>query len=462
MQSRLDSYANEAALARQFTAKGLSDSAAQSKAKLFARCAETLAKADVAKDADVRAFFVPGRIEVLGKHTDYAGGRSLVVAVEQGFCLLAAPRAEAALGGFAVDLGLECEFPFRGDIVPPVGPWSNYPMTVARRVARNFPGTLRGATVAFASDLPSAAGMSSSSALMVAWFHALAAINGLAEREEYRRNISGPESLAEYLGTVENGQTFGTLVGDKGVGTFGGSEDHTAMLCCEPGTLRQYSFRPVRLERKIPMPAGHVFAIGSSGVVAEKTGDAMEKYNRASRRAMAVAKVWCEATGRTDPHMAAVLASGPLAATVERMRGILARWPGDGTFSREDLATRFEQFLGESVEVIPAAGGALAAGDLAAFGRLVDRSQELGVELLGNQIPETQSLAESARALGAAAASAFGAGFGGSVWAMVEESRAETFMRDWAEHYRQAFPEPATRAAFFATRAGPAAFELGV
>ena len=38
------------------------------------------------------AFFVPGRIEVLGKHTDYAGGSSLVVAAEQGFCLVAAPR----------------------------------------------------------------------------------------------------------------------------------------------------------------------------------------------------------------------------------------------------------------------------------------------------------------------------------------------------------------------------------
>jgi len=461
MSGTLSQFTSEARVSQLFVAKGLSGAAARSKAKLFARCAEILAKAGFAPGAEVRAFFVPGRIEVLGKHTDYAGGRSLVVAVEQGFCLLAAPRAEPTLRGFAVDLGLECEFPLRGDITPPVGPWSNYPMTVARRVARNFSGALRGATVAFASDLPLAAGMSSSSALMVAWFHALAAINGLAEREEYRRNISGPESLAEYLGTVENGQTFGTLVGDKGVGTFGGSEDHTAMLCCEPGMLRQYSFRPVRLERKIPMPAGHVFAIGSSGVVAEKTGDAMGKYNRASGRAMAVAKVWCEATGRTDPHMAAALASGPLAATVERMRGILAGWPGDGVFTREDLATRFEQFLGESVEVIPAAGDALAAGDLVAFGRLVDRSQKLGVELLGNQIPETQRLADSARGLGASAASAFGAGFGGSVWALVEESRAEAFLRDWAARYRQASPEPATRAEFFATRAGPAAFEPG-
>src|SRR5262249_3991142 len=42
-------------------------------------------------------FFVPGRIEVLGKHTDYAGGRSLLCAVERGFCLAVSPRADRLL-----------------------------------------------------------------------------------------------------------------------------------------------------------------------------------------------------------------------------------------------------------------------------------------------------------------------------------------------------------------------------
>ena len=51
--------------------------------------------------------------------------------------------------------------------------------------------------------------------------------------------------------------------------------------------------------------------------------------------------------------------------------------------------------------------------------------------LLGNQVPETISLASTARALGAAAASAFGAGFGGSVWALVPEADAHAFASDW-------------------------------
>ena len=48
----------------------------------------------------------------------------------------------------------------------------------------------------------------------------------------------------EYLGCNENGQNFKGLVGDKGVGTFGGSEDHTAIMSCSSGNLNMYSYCP--------------------------------------------------------------------------------------------------------------------------------------------------------------------------------------------------------------------------
>ena len=48
-------------------------------------------------------WFVPGRIEVLGKHTDYAGGRSLLCAVERGFCVTAVPRDDDVMR--VVDVG---------------------------------------------------------------------------------------------------------------------------------------------------------------------------------------------------------------------------------------------------------------------------------------------------------------------------------------------------------------------
>jgi len=63
-------------------------------------------------------------------------------------------------------------------------------------------------------------------------------------------------------------------------------------------------------------------------------------------------------------------------------------------------------------------------GDGAALGGLVDRSQELTTTHLRNQVPETIFLAKAAREEGAIAASAFGAGFGGSVWALVPKEGA--------------------------------------
>ncbi|MCX5685645.1 MAG: hypothetical protein NT049_18465 [Planctomycetota bacterium] len=328
MSINLHRLADVVAVRARLEACGLSAAAAEAKASLLARCAETLATGGAAKDAAAKAFFVPGRIEVLGKHTDYAGGRSLIAAAEQGICLVAAAREDAVIRATALDMETEgsgalsvqapdpasvgsstVEFAISPDLSPQPGHWSNYLQTVARRLARNFFGTLRGADIAFAGDLPVAAGMSSSSALVVASFLALAAVNRLREREEFHGHLATAEDLAEYLGTVENGQNFRRLAGDLGVGTFGGSEDHTAMLCSQAGLLAQYSYCPTRLERRLPMPAGHVFAIASSGIAAEKTGEAMEKYNRASRLADEVARVWREATGRGDPHLAAALAS---------------------------------------------------------------------------------------------------------------------------------------------------------
>ena len=75
----------------------------------------------------------------------------------------------------------------------------------------------------------------------------------MSERPEYCREVTSPESLAGYLGTVENGQSFGSLSGDRGVGTFGGSEDHTAILCCMPHQFSQYSFCPVEFRRRVSL-----------------------------------------------------------------------------------------------------------------------------------------------------------------------------------------------------------------
>jgi galactokinase len=448
---------DENVIADRLTTSGMGRTEALRKGRWFTQALASLDAHGGSSAGDTYLVFVPGRIEVLGKHTDYAGGRSLLAAVERGFSIAARARSDGRLRITDAASGEEANFALEAGLVPAAGHWSNYPMTVARRVARNFPGPLCGADIAFASDLPPAAGMSSSSALITGMFKVLSKVNRLADREEYRTDLRSNEALAAYLATIENGQSFGSLAGDRGVGTFGGSEDHTAICCCRPGVLHEYAFCPVRFQQAIALPAGYVFALGASGVLAEKTGEAMAKYNRASRLVAALLELWQTGTGRCDRCLADAVHSAADAA--DRLRRIVAERP-HADFDRSALLNRLEQFLDENERIIPAAVGALGQGAMGVFGALVDQSQQGAERLLENQVPQTIGLARSARRCGAEAASAFGAGFGGSVWALVKAPSAADFLADWADRYHREFPAEAERSHFFLSGAGPGLSEI--
>lgn len=437
----------------QLCAAGMSNREALAKARLFTRCVEALGAPASA------AFFVPGRIEILGKHTDYAGGRSLLSAVERGFVAVARPRTDSVVRVIDAGWGEMHEMPLDPLLEVHRTGWSTYVAACVRRIARNFPRARRGADIAIASDLPPASGMSSSSALGIAIFLALDAINELSAEPEYRAAIDSREALAGYLATIENGQSFGALAGDLGVGTFGGSEDHTAILCCRSGFISRYSFAPVRAEGEIAFPADRTFVVAHSGIAAEKGSRAQALYNELSLAVQRIIALWNAATHRTDRSLAEALASTPDA--VVRMDELLRdSGPGDGNFSSQRLCDRLDQFVMESCEIIPQAAEALAHADLSTFGTLVDRSQHAAETLLRNQLPETVALARLACGEGADASSAFGAGFGGSVWALTGAAGAQEFAVRWRDAYRAAFPEAAAQAEFIVTSAGPGVTSL--
>jgi galactokinase len=393
------------------------------------------------------AWFVPGRIEVLGKHTDYGGGRSLICAVERGLCAVSAARDDARV--VITDRRRGLTVTIEPDGAAPSLSWANYPNTVVERLRRNFPGAVTGVDIVFDSDLPSASGMSSSSALMVLVLLAVARASRLDARDEWRQSIGSAEDLAAYAATIENGSGFRGLASERGVGTRGGSEDHTAILCSESDRLGQYSYRPTRLERRVALPDDWVFAIAVSGVRAQKTGNARESYNRAAERAARVVELWRQASGRADETLAEAVASAPGAEA--EIRALL---------TEPALLDRFEQFIEESHVLVPGATDCIERGDGTALGAIVARSQMLAESRLGNQVPQTAGLARLAREQGALAASAFGAGFGGSVWAVVPARGAAGFLDRWQNAYRRAFPESSTAATFFLSRPGTRAIEV--
>jgi len=425
-------------LASRLLAAGFEPADAEGRARLAADAIRGFREATGREPA--WGWFVPGRIEVFGKHTDYAGGRSLVAAVPRGFAIVGAPRDDRGVrvvdarwrDRMEIDAG-DADTVYRG--------WANYVAVVVRRLGFNFPGGALGADLAFASDLPRAAGLSSSSALVVAVATALIRRGALDRREDFRQALPTVHDLAGYLGAVENGLAYGALASLHGVGTHGGSEDHNA----------------VRHLGDAALPGSWRFVVASSGVQADKAGSARERYNRASLLTRALLELWTAATGDGPTTLAAALASAPGAE--ERLREIVRRHAHEA-FEGVDLDRRLTHFIGEDARVM-AAAAAVRAADRPAVGALAAASQQDADRLLGNQIDETRTLAALATAEGAFAASSFGAGFGGSVWAMVDDADPAGFAERWVAAYRAACPQ-VERVEWFVTRPTPAVTDLGV
>ena len=450
-------YSNTPGLKQLLLQKGMSDEAAFRYARHFVTLADRLLESGVASDVKAFGYWVPGRIEVMGKHTDYGGGLSLLAALERGFCMLAVAEPDKNSGTPGLIL-MDCHRKKRlaihredETILNPS--WAVYPQTVLNRGCENFGNLKVGGKLAFKSDLPRASGMSSSSALLIAIFMALRDLNGWDKTEAYTSTIKSNIDLADYLGHVENGQTYKTLAGEKGVGTFGGSQDHAAILCSKPNHVAEVSFKHTQLQASITIPDDLVFCLASSGVKASKAGGAREQYNDAARRAERVVAAW-NAWKQQDVHSLAEVIRHPEFELDAFCKHLQLKAEGIS------LANRLLQFHAEVMQFIPDVKTALQINDLALLSKAVRRSQELAEIYLGNQVPETIYLAKSARALGAVAASAFGAGYGGSVWALVEAEAHDRFRDAWRTGYEAAFPQYASRAAFFVDPTGPAAFSI--
>ena len=321
-----------------------------------------------------------------------------------------------------------------------------YVEVVASRLRRNFAGAPLGADIVIASDLPGASGMSSSSALVIAIASALARVGALDRRPEWRENIAGPREVAGYYACIENGLSFGSLSGDAGVGTHGGSEDHAAILTGVPGRLAAFAFVPMRALAVVPVPDRWRFVLTPCGVAAQKTGAARDAYNLLAGGIQVLLDLWNRDSPAAAPSLGAALSnSGDSALDVaapaaDRLRALVRRsavpgWSGDA------LEKRLNHFIREDAR-IPQAVDGFRHADEGRIGQLAEASQADAETLLGNQIPETSALVRTARDLGAFASSSFGAGFGGSVWALVDEDRADAFARRWHPEAFIALPGP--------------------
>jgi galactokinase len=345
------------------------------------------------------------------------------------------------------------------------GEGSNYAYTVAKRLLNNindaglsrlFPGNVKSV---FYGDIPFGGGTSGSSAKLIADFFILATVNNLLSDDEFvslviengkqaglkmgSRGVNDLKlALSMYLAHHENGFDFGNLKGDRGVGTFGGSEDHTAIVLGERDTLLYCRYCPTEVLEKIKMPEDHLVVVGYSGKKAEKTKEAMLKYNRLSEEAAAAVKqlniinqtgfdllrdFFC---GQT-PGKKADLAYEQLSGVKDGLR----------------LAERAYQFFRET-EVTEQAVSALVDHNITEFGKLINESHDLSKKYLRNIVAEVDWLQQSANELGALGATGFGAGFGGSCYAVIPEDQLDGFILKWKKEYVKKYPQYRDTAGF--------------
>jgi galactokinase len=439
-------------IARHFEALGMTPADAASRAALFT----TLdgASAPILDGPAEWRRFTPGRIEIFGKHTDYAGGHSLLAAVPRGITLVARRRTDGIVRVGDIFDGQVIEVDPAAEAPPHYHGLQRYVHVVAHRFLLNFPGCELGMNIAIASDLPRASGLSSSSALVVGVALALIERAGLRDRDEWHQHLRGIHDLAWYLGCVENGLNFPGLPGTAGVGTHGGSEDHTAILACRTDHVSLNRFVPVALLAETRMPDDWMFVIASSGVQADKADSVRDRYNRASNGVRALHAIWNRHAGE---ELSLAGALGRDAGAIDRLKEWIAP-TSDGAFTAADLQRRLDHFVRESARA-PRALDAFRSADRRTLGQLADDSQREAAELLGNQIPETILMARLARELGAFASSNFGAGFGGSVWAAVPASDAAAFGAEWTRTYARQLPAIG-QVPWFMARPGPAATEV--
>ena len=312
----------------------------------------------------VRAF-APGRVNLIGEHTDYNGGLALPFAVAAGVTVTAVANGGPSIDAHALDLGEHDRFGVEG--VEPADGWRAFVRgAVAEVQAAGYP--VAGATLSISGTIPRGGGLSSSAALEVALALALIAIAG--------EDPPGAIALARLCSRIEH----------DWVGARTGLLDQLASLCGRDGHGVLIDFDAMRLEPVAIELAEHRLVTLDSG---ERHAIAGSGYN--DRRAECEAA--CEALGIATLR----------AATPEAVEAL-----------PEPLRRRARHVLTEN-ERVRAAVEAVRCGEAAALGALLSASHASLRDDYDVSTPAVERAVQRLLDAGALGARVVGGGFGGNV-----------------------------------------------
>ena len=333
----------------------------------------------------------PGRVNLIGEHTDYNEGFVLPMAIDRAVWIALRAREGRDVVAVSVDFAEEKAFALDGLRREGQGWWEYLKGTAwalgeARHCLAGWEGVVAG-------DVPIGAGLSSSAALEMAAARAFAAVSGLAW---------DPVAMAKLARRAEN-EWVGVGCGIMDPLIIGaGREGHATLIDC-----RTLEMRPA------PLPPGTVVAVLDTSTRRELTGSA---YNE--RRAQ------CEEAARGLGVKA--LRDVTAAALAER-----------GSALDEVVRRRARHIITENARTL-AAAEAMKAGDALRVGRLMNESHLSMRDDFEISTPALDAMVECARsAEGCYGARMTGGGFGGCVVALVDEAVAPAFLEVVGRRYRE-------------------------
>lgn len=343
-----------------------------------------------------REAWAPGRVNLIGEHTDYNLLPVFPMALQYGIRILFRPRADATVRLAATAAGCEDRtFEVQTEIPAySAGDWGNYVKAAAQALVTRW-GITRGMDAVVSGNLPMSAGLSSSSAMVVASALALLNANEVAvDRNELADLMAGAE---HYVGTRGGGM-------DQAI-CLGGKRGHAALI----------EFAPLKLT-PVPVPANWRFVIAHSMVEARKSAGAREHYNQCVVDCRTAAQVMGDYRELvSEPSEEEVLARGQ-AQLEERL---FRRWRHQITEGRR----------------VHRAAEAMRSCNASEFGALMIASHASMRDDYLITHPVVDQLVEIALKSGATGARMTGAGFGGFVVALSDAGHVDALISRIEERF---------------------------
>jgi len=402
---------------------------------------------------EVFVFRAPGRVNLIGEHTDYNHGFVMPVALDKDVLLLARPRPDSMVRLSNVEADFPpFSFTISSSVSPgPAGDWGNYAKGAARELARRIDRDLQGLDGIVAGQpphgVPRAVGLSSSSAVTVVVAVAIAHLNG------WRPDGAAMAQLcaeAEWYVGTRGGimDHFIAMLGRRG---------HALFLDCRPDAVGQYQMDHV------PLPRGYSLLIVDSGVRHQNVGGGFNQRVAACRAGVKLLQARFPGTTHLrdvqDVSWDDLVPTLPEEMTVGELweRGMdLGDLPGLTSDTLLKVRARCRHVWTENRRV-EAAVAALRAGEVTALGRLLNEAHASARDDYEVSCPELECLVQAAREVdGVVGTRLTGAGWGGCIVAIARDDVVPEFKAHVSGRYQA---EMGRSAAIFACRTAPGAGE---